>query len=263
MRAHGQAVAVVCLVLVSLLAAREPAGAMEVVHFPSAVLPPSALKVKLAKDQGKELKAEPGLAIWGHLGKPKGAGPFSAVVMMHGCSGIFPVHVAWARLLNDLGYVTLILDSFRPRSVFNVCFGLPGVASPAKCALDAHGALAYLRDLDPVDAARVGLIVWSHGGISTLDAVSASGIAERLPYDFKAAVAFYPFCISPRSYDLPILILIGEADDWTPQSYCQDLLAHSRKGSNSVELIVYPGAFHAFDVPSLRKGWRLEGPGGL
>ena len=69
-----------------LLALQAPGRAAEVVHFTSAVLPPSPFKLRQAKAQGKELKQEPGFPLWGHLNKPSGNGPFPAVVLMHGCA---------------------------------------------------------------------------------------------------------------------------------------------------------------------------------
>ena len=85
-----------CLAAMMLFGFQAAVHAAEVVHFTSAVLPPTAFKLKRAKAQGKELELEPGFPVWGHLSKPTGAGPFPAVVLMHGCSGIFPTHVRWA-----------------------------------------------------------------------------------------------------------------------------------------------------------------------
>lgn len=260
-----------CFAAMMFLGIQASVHATDVVHFTSAVLPPSPFKLRQAKAQGKELKQEPGFPLWGHLSKPDGTGPFPAVVLMHGCFGIHPTHARWASLLNELGYVTLILDSFRPRSVFNVCKTFPfwypfwitsPAASPAVRALDAHGALAYLQGLPFVDPTRIGVIGWSHGGISALEAVRIYGITDRLPQLFKAAIVFYPYCLSDRSFDLPILILMGEADDQTPLSLCQDLQARSLNGSASIELVAYPGAYHEFDVVELQQGLSVEGADG-
>ena len=42
------------------------------------------------------------------LTRPDGAGPFSAVVLMHGCGGVRPFHVAWGEHLKAAGYVALV-----------------------------------------------------------------------------------------------------------------------------------------------------------
>ncbi len=46
---------------------------------------------------------------------------------------------------------------------------------------------------------------------------------------------------------IPTLILIGGADDWTPASTCQQMVAGARGRSARVKIIVYPGAHHQFD----------------
>ena len=248
-----------CIAAMMLSGFQAPVHATEVVHFTSAVLPPSAFKLRQAKAQGKELKQEPGLPLWGHLNKPAGPGPFSAVVIMHGCSGVRPTDARWASQLTGLGYVTLILDSLGPRSVFDVCKEPMWIASPNMRALDAHGALAYLQGLPFVDRTRIGVVGWSHGGNSALAAVNNIGITARLPQRFTAAIAFYPYCFGGGDYKLPTLILLGEADEWGPLDQCQELKAQSPNGGASIELIAYPGAFHAFDVSELQRGLSVEG----
>lgn len=178
---------------------------------------------------------------------------------MHGCAGVRPTHARWASQLTELGYVTLILDSLGPRSVFDVCKTPFKIASPQTRAFDAHGALAYLQGLPFVDGARIGVVGWSHGGNSVLAAVNNIGITAKLPQRFKAAIAFYPYCIGGGDYILPTLILLGEADEWGPLSQCQELKAQSKNGGASIELVAYPGVFHAFDVLELKNGLSVEG----
>ena len=246
------------LVAIMLLADQATLRATEVVHFTSAVLPPSPALVRQAKEQGKELKPMEGLPLWGHLDKPAGAGPFPAVVLLHGCNGIRPTHARWASELTQLGYVTLIVDSLGPRSVFDVCKTPLRDASPQVRAFDALGALAYLQGLPFVDGKRVGVVGWSHGGNSALEAVNEVGVAASIAQRFQAAIAFYPYCVSGGDFTLPALILLGEADEWGPASECEKLKAQSKSGGASIELVVYPGAFHAFDVPELKKGRSVE-----
>ena len=67
--------------------------------------------------------------------------------------------------------------------------------------------------------------------------------------DFRAAVAFYPGCSAMADKSnwatrMPLLILMGEADDWTPAKPCKTLAAAN---PDSVTLILYPGAYHDFD----------------
>jgi dienelactone hydrolase len=94
---------------------------------------------------------------------------------------------------------------------------------PEAQARDAFGA-AYLRAAPEVRAERVGVIGFSHGGYAVLKAVLAGLVRRQNEPVFAAAVAYYSGC-DPR--DLPgaplevdTLILIGDADDWTPAARC-------------------------------------------
>ena len=64
---------------------------------------------------------------------------------------------------------------------------------------------------------------------------------------------------------LPLLILIGAADDWTPAPPCQALAAAGAAAGDRVSITVYPGAYHDFDHPNLPvrvvKGLAFAGSG--
>ena len=45
----------------------------------------------------------------------------------------------------------------------------------------------------------------------------------------------------------PLLILIGENDDWTPAEPCRKLTEVAQQAGYPVALKVYPGAHHSFD----------------
>jgi dienelactone hydrolase len=98
-----------------------------------------------------------------------------------------------------------------------------------------------------VAAARIGLIGWSHGGITTLHAVD-DVYPSRLGNDrFRAAIVFDPGClIRLLRLNAPLLILIGEEDDWTPAARCRRSEVEP-KTSHEFTLKVYPGAYHEFD----------------
>jgi dienelactone hydrolase len=128
--------------------------------------------------------------LTGKLKKPKGHGPFPAVVLLHGSGGINASRDAdWAKRLTDWGYVTLQVDSFGPRgvSVAEILKNSSKVPHDIR-AKDAHGAKRYLTGLPFVDSDRIAVMEWSHGGGSTIFSVlSAYG-----DHPFKAAIAFYP-----------------------------------------------------------------------
>ena len=59
----------------------------------------------------------------------------------------------------------------------------------------------------------------------------------------------------------PVLILIGEADQWNGADACKTLRNLARPDSASIDLTVYPGVHHAFDVAQLKPGRSSDGDG--
>lgn len=226
---------------------------------------PAQDKVRFPSHDADITKAAP-TALEGLLYRPSGDGPFPAIVLLHGCGGLYgrdgvptPRHHDWAWRFHALGYVALHVDSFTPRGVREICSRADRTISPAReRPRDAYGALIYLQSLPFVQADRIGLMGWSNGGSTTLYAVDATARARprQLRHDFRAAVAFYPGCKSPLARQaawttaIPLLILSGEADDWTPAQPCSDLVARAKSQNAPVDIHVYPGAHHDFDAPN-------------
>jgi dienelactone hydrolase len=188
----------------------------------------------------------PGSGKDGELAMPAGQGPRPAVVVLHGCDGVDPHYRDWLQVLSSWGYAALLVDSFRPRGLGNICNRGRELLPPRQRVRDAFAAAEYLRTLPTVRPARMGLIGFSHGGWTTLHAVLTDGAAGKTP--FAAAVAYYPGCERPDSALVTdTLILIGEADDWTPAARCQQWRDGVRTGGRTVQIKVYPGARHGFD----------------
>jgi dienelactone hydrolase len=209
----------------------------------------------------------------GYLYPSIGAGRHPAVVFLHGCSGMFDRSTGlisrlerdWALVLNGDGYSVLMIDSFRPRSIDQTC--APATYNPAVVAArpkDAYGALYYLQNQSFVRGDRIALIGWSAGGGTVLRTIpqQSGGRPASLPQgDFRAAVALYPaLCSDQReaaswTSNIPLLVLFGAADVWTPLAPCQNFIAGALARGSRIELHTYPGAYHAFDAPdrSLRR----------
>jgi dienelactone hydrolase len=217
--------------------------------------------------------------------KPDGPGPFPAVVIMHDCSGLGPRSsgspIRWARELVEKAYVIVIPDSFTTRGhAGGVCTD-PSPSrndvAPSRRVPDAYAALAYLRAQPYVDTTRIGIMGGSHGGSTTLASVVApereeEPLAQEKRTGFSAAVALYPGCAARlgawrstwqpgdsgpiMTYAgvykpvAPLLILIGENDDWTPAEPCRKLTEIARQAGHPVSIKVYSGAHHGFDSNS-------------
>lgn len=206
----------------------------------------------------------------GYLFRPTGNGPFPAIVALHGCSGLFTSgsmnarFADWGKRLADRGYVVLFPDSFNPRGIQEACTrkDRKGFSPYTERVRDANGALLWLQSQAFVRGDAVSLMGWSNGGSTTLAVIDASIKTEKSK-DFRGAVALYPGCTRfSRKRDwiprIPITILIGAADDWTPAAPCQSLVEHVRRKGHNADIVVFPHAYHDFDHPGLplkkRKG---------
>lgn len=221
-----------CLLGGFLLAAAAGANAQTAVSFPS-----------LSTARPDNLNA--------YVYAPEGAGPFPAVVLAHGCGGIKQNAHNWAAFLQRRGYLALVLDSFTSRSISEICTG-PRLILAHRVG-DAYGALKYLQSLPNVDGRRVGMMGFSHGGMTTLKAISEStplplGGAPR----FAAAIALYPDCLTSEvDATVPLLILSAARDDWTLAAPCQAKGAKRKAEGYPVDVEVIPNAMHGFDMPEV------------
>jgi dienelactone hydrolase len=179
--------------------------------------------------------------------------PHAALVLLHGCSGLqkdgqmFGIYRNWARTFALRGYVTLVVDSAGPRGFGETCTRRPErLTMFAERPKDAYAALRYLQAQPFVRADRVGVIGWSQGGATILLAIAAQSSGRPDPMtgpDFRAAVAFYPGLCNARlqsqpfvgaepgswTTSIPLLVLHGGADNWTPAAPCEALIAGARR----------------------------------
>ena len=234
--------------LLALLSARAPAAQAQAVLLPTAGISSSPT------------------ALRAFIFRPDGDASQPAVVMLHGCGGAYGKdgqlnarHRMWGEYLAAQGYVALMLDSFSSRGLTEICsikFSERTLKEADRVG-DAYAALAYLRQLPGVDPQRIALLGWSHGAGVTLEAITRPSALARHS-GFNAAVAFYPGCTSRNKKAdrfhpyAPLLLLIGEADDWTPAAPCQALAARVAARGEPMQIVTYPDTFHDFDSPALK-----------
>ena len=214
--------------------------------------------------------------ISGAVFKPDGVGPFPALVSLHGCGG--NARQGWNRYLASLGYVVLAVDSFGKRGILSACRGAvrssvgSGKMTPLERVLDAYGGLKYLATLPYVDKNRVGVIGWSHGGGVALKSLLIANEGFYWPKDvqsrFAVGVSFYPTCSSHNTgspgYYAPVLVLVGEKDDWATPGLCTSLVQRGvRAGDEPLSVHVFPDTYHGFDCDHCGSynflGHRIEG----
>jgi len=205
------------------------------------------------------------------LRPPRATVPYPVVVFLHGCGGlisgishaIMSREMDWAGKLNAQGIGVLMVDSFTTRGSGEMCSrtGFKEWLYLRRPA-DAYGALAWLQGQPFAAKDRIGLIGWSNGGGAALFAVGKRSLGRPAGFagpDFRATVTFYPGSCSEERMGadwttaIPILILIGGSDVWTPAGPCQALADHAVARGAPVEFHAYPGAYHDFDWPNLKR----------
>jgi dienelactone hydrolase len=158
----------------------------------------------------------------------------------------------WANLLVGKGFVVLFPDSFGSRGLGPQCREANRkVHARRERVADANAARRWLQTQNYVKADHISLLGWSNGGSAALWTVRPTAVPHDDSADFRSAVALYPSCRRLRetawSARVPTLILIGGADDWTPATACQQMVAGAHGRSARAEIVVYPGAYHEFD----------------
>ena len=196
--------------------------------------------------------------------RPDGPGPFPVVIALHGCGGLWNKfgkpsarHADWGERLSRQGFLVVLPDSFSSRGLGSQC-GVSDrkVRASRERVSDANLVKAWAQQRSDVKPRSVSLIGWSNGGSTVLSAMRSDRAAKDELPDFAAAIAFYPGCRS--SYEsasyrlrLPMTILMGADDDWTPPGPCEGLVMAARARGEPMNITLYPGAVHDFDHPNL------------
>lgn len=223
------------------------------------------LETTVVNEQGVTLKA------W-YFAPSTTAASYPAVVMLHGCSGVYSyskpnagytnlqkLFTDWALRLNRAGYAALLVDSFTGRGdAQNQCGnGSTGTDEVVDRATDAIAGYWRLAATSPwrIDPARVAVLGWSQGGSTTMSVLDIS----TWPALFKMGIAFYPGCGLYNAYDgittstyapySPLHVLLGTEDAFYTSGHCQARQQRATLlGSTEFKsLWTYAGARHSFD----------------
>jgi dienelactone hydrolase len=226
-------------------------------------------KVSVASLDGRN--GEAGTPLDAYLFRPARPGPVPAVVFLHGCGGlvsglshrIMSREVEWAGTLNAAGYAVLMVDSLTTRNSGEMCSrsGFKDWLYKRRPA-DAYGGLLWLQRQPFVRPDRIAAIGWSNGGGAVLYAVASRSPGRPQGFagpDFRAAVAFYPGSCSKERLGsdwttaIPLMILVGEKDVWTPAAPCRELADTAARRGAPVTFHAYENAYHDFDWPNLKR----------
>jgi len=197
-------------------------------------------------------------SIGNRVFKPKGNGPFPAVVLSHTSGGLQKQHMrVQAKNLLENGYVVLMPDSHSRQGGVVINFGMIDFG-----IIDAYAALDFLRKQPYVDKSKIYQAGFSWGAfVSTLLASKSSSVLSNSGQRFRATVAFYSSCSRVRSNnfkvvledsDIPSLMLMAGKDIQTPVGNCPEILENFNKNGARFEWHVYQDATHGWDQNDTR-----------
>lgn len=194
--------------------------------------------------------------------------PRPAVLLFHGCGGMRPHLQTYAEAAARQGCRAFVVDSFAPRrwpksyTRFLVCTGARFWGRER--AGDVLAAASGVAQRADVDASRVALAGWSHGGWSImdlmtmpLDAPREAGLADPSPAALSGVRGLflaYPYggfgALSRRRpwvRSARVLAVLPELDHVTSARDARTLFEAVRGACAELELWEVKGATHSFD----------------
>ncbi|MGZ9098650.1 MAG: dienelactone hydrolase family protein [Brevundimonas sp.] len=207
---------------------------------------------------------EPAVTIVG----PDDDRPRPTVILFHGCGGLrghLPKYAAAARAA---GWRAVIVDSYAPRgwsrqfAMAMVCTGV--LLHGSARAGDVLAALYGVSQRPDVDASKIVLAGWSHGGWGIMEAMSSEraagelGVADPGAVDLRGVIATwlaYPYVgigafnrMRPWRHCPKTLAVISRRDHLTTVRNAERIHDMVRNCGAEVETWIAEGS-HAFDEP--------------
>lgn len=191
--------------------------------------------------------------------RPKGKGPFAAVLVIHPGGGVSRTTLDYGRRLREWGYAALVIDSYGSRNIRST--GDVGTRQGTRYQLaDLYGALSWLAQRPDIDKQRIAAIGFSRGGQTTLSAIAAEESLPgylrdglRRPGKVALGVGIFASCIDVDDLRIEgkLLMLVGDRDRERNVECARELVAKARAAGLAADAKVYPGAKHSY---TLRNG---------
>jgi|TARA_Y100000294_G_scaffold175624_2_gene196167 dienelactone hydrolase len=188
-----------------------------------------------------------------------------AMVFVHGSGGPLPRHQKWLRLFREMGIATAYANHFKPRGVRETVGNQTRVTGEMMTA-DSLYLLNALAEHPRIDPNRIGIMGGSKGG-GVAWYVTWNPLREAIAKEkqFAASIPLYPPCIYWEKKDFtdkPMLMMIGDKDDWTGVDQCVSSIQEIQAaGYSNMQVKLYKGAYHGFDsdkgIRQFSKGYDL------
>lgn len=207
-----------------------------------------------------------------HVEMPEGIMPsngFPRAVLVPGCLGSREHHQEWGEAICAAGWATVTVDSFAPRRVHGdmrlsrICHG--GRPWGFERAADVIAAVTFASERTELDADRVTLLGWAHGGWSVMDALSSGDVSRptnliETPPDWSdgvlASLLFYPYCgFGSRTerfgwaWDIPTMLFMRSDDRTVLPGVCVSAAERLQRDRVRIELSLLGSVTHWFDNP--------------
>jgi dienelactone hydrolase len=190
--------------------------------------------------------------------------PAPAVVVAEGLGGLKQAReCAYGKRLAELGYATLVPDSFGARGFGKMphTWRALGVTE-AQMLADAFASLTFLAQHPAVDTTRIGIIGFSYGGMTSI-LTAYRQVQQHYMKTFGggfrfAAHASYYGCSVPRLEDptttgRPVTIFLGACDRNVSVERTRVIAEDLHQGGSPVNLHVFPGIYHQWDGDDEKK----------
>lgn len=203
--------------------------------------------------------------------------PRPAVLLFHGCGGLRGHLPKYAAAAKAAGWRAFTVDSYGPRgwsrefAMATVCTGL--LLRGAERGGDILATLHGVSRRPDVDASKIALAGWSHGGWGIMEAMSADrsrpglGVADPGAVDLDGVVGAwlaYPYVgvaalnrMRPWRHCPKTLAVIARSDHLTTVRNAERVHAMIRNCGAEVETWIAEGS-HSFDEPMTTPPMRYD-----